>query len=654
MGQGDRTYRGFVSYSHKDAATGLALHRKLERYSVPRRLRSDNTRTAALGRFFRDREELAANEHLTGQIRSALEKSESLIVLCSPGSAASKWVAKEIETFREVHPGGEIFAVILDGDPPECFPAPLREMDIVAADLRKQGDGQEGGFLKLVSGLLGVGFAELKDREAERTRERMRRTAMIAGAFAVVAVGALLGLAGTLFFADRTTKLANAAIETSGEISDEALKMALNSGANYSSVLNLLNLSQHRLGELQKFGVLTDELNNRMGWTEIRFSHLSLMSNQHEEALASAEKGLGLVKGSKDYGGMLAINAGLMAKAQALAGLDRKTEARDTAREAVEQSKAFHDAFPDRYETRLAMSEAHLDFGRQLAALGEDEEALTNFGESADLLRQLLKEFPDSATFPMRIGENLQQMGKIATSKKDWANAQAWYAEDAAMWRVFQSYNPGDRRGIEGALEGYVSGAYASFNLGQREKMVEQLRASVDFLTGVNEKAPNEPEIEEALRVGQAMLKTATEGGDPFATAAAIAGNPTPDDFVDAGLNRGRMGAVLSRASQMMDNADKLAEGDDPKGAAAGYAEAAGLLHTLTDQGTRSREVLEMLAMATVMGGATSVDAGQFDQARSMLGDAVKLYGELAASYPDDPRYAQGGKVAAQTLKGLD
>lgn len=189
-------YVAFISYSHKDAAIGRWLHGRLEGYRLPRRLAGtqgeDGEVPARLIPIFRDRDELPAAGDLSGKVRSALAVSRNLIVICSPHSAASPWVAKEIATFRELHPDRPIFTAIVEGEPEHCFsPALLADgAEPLAADLRKEGDGRRLGLLKLIAGLAGVGLDSLVQRDAAR---RVRRvTYVTAAAVAGMLVMALL------------------------------------------------------------------------------------------------------------------------------------------------------------------------------------------------------------------------------------------------------------------------------------------------------------------------------------------------------------------------------------------------------------------------------------------------------------------------------
>jgi hypothetical protein len=150
-------YRGFISYSQKDAAAARMLHGWLETWRLPK---SEGEPPGAeqrrLGRFFRDDEEMAAASNIAAIVRDAIDESECLIVVCSPRSAQSKWVNAEINYFRQSGRNRNVFAFIIDGAPnsgdpaTECFPAAFRvaadpdnkeamPIEPLALDLRKDG-----------------------------------------------------------------------------------------------------------------------------------------------------------------------------------------------------------------------------------------------------------------------------------------------------------------------------------------------------------------------------------------------------------------------------------------------------------------------------------------------------------------------------------
>jgi tetratricopeptide (TPR) repeat protein len=185
-------YRAFISYSHRDALFAARLHRRLEGYVLPKRLGAGRR----LAPIFKDREELPAAHDLSAQVRAALALSDCLVVVCSPDAAASPWVGREIELFRELHPDRPVLAALVRGEPTEAFPPALSENGVepLAADFRKDGDGDRLALLKLVAGIAGVGVDQLVQRDAQR---RLR------GVMAVTAVAVIgmLAMGGMTVFA---------------------------------------------------------------------------------------------------------------------------------------------------------------------------------------------------------------------------------------------------------------------------------------------------------------------------------------------------------------------------------------------------------------------------------------------------------------------
>lgn len=182
-------YWAFLSYSHADEAVAARLHRELERYTLPRRLRKAHALPARLTPIFRDVEELEAASGLNTRLQDALDESRWLIVLCSSASANSKYVNEEIEYFLKKHGASRILCALVQGEPPQCFPSALRALneEPLAADFRP-GKEFELSKLKLVAALAGVGFTELRNREAQR---RKRQQLIAASLLAGIALGGL-------------------------------------------------------------------------------------------------------------------------------------------------------------------------------------------------------------------------------------------------------------------------------------------------------------------------------------------------------------------------------------------------------------------------------------------------------------------------------
>ncbi|MEM9378041.1 MAG: toll/interleukin-1 receptor domain-containing protein, partial [Pseudomonadota bacterium] len=181
-----KRYRAFISYSQKDKRHAKRLHSALESYRLPKNLAAPSTepKTRGLGRFFRDDEEMGAATDLGETLRGAIANSESLIVICSPRSASSKWVNEEVLQFKRTDRASNIFAVIVDGAPnsgdpaTECFPPALRfEVDPdgsltnrptepLGLDLRKERFARIK--TRLVAGLVGINFDDLWRRDRRR------------------------------------------------------------------------------------------------------------------------------------------------------------------------------------------------------------------------------------------------------------------------------------------------------------------------------------------------------------------------------------------------------------------------------------------------------------------------------------------------------
>lgn len=194
-------YRAFISYSHRDGEFAVRLHRALESYRLPARLR-DDTHAARLTPIFRDLDDLRAGGDLSAQVKAALADCAALIVVASPNAKASLWVAREIELFRARHPDRPILVALASGEPADGFPAPLligadgQAVEPLAADFRAEGDGPKLARLKLIAALADVPLDALVQRDAQRFMRRVM-------AVTVSALVLVLMLAGLLVMALR-------------------------------------------------------------------------------------------------------------------------------------------------------------------------------------------------------------------------------------------------------------------------------------------------------------------------------------------------------------------------------------------------------------------------------------------------------------------
>jgi len=285
-------YWAFLSYSHQDnletrqdGKRGCIrwaewLHDGLETYSVPADFRSRATATGEPmpERFFpvfQDEKELPINANLGESIRTALEQSRFLIVICSPRSASSRYVNEEVRHFKALGRQDRIMTLMIDGEPnasfgnkdgypraDECFCPALRHplstsgeidptrsdaQEPIAGDVRVKDAGRvreatardlpahepvlEYMRLKLIAGLMRVGFDELAQRDKARAIEeartkarRARRIALVVGGLAFLAIGAALFAFQQKKTAQRETQRALNAEQTAKEKTAEVVR----------------------------------------------------------------------------------------------------------------------------------------------------------------------------------------------------------------------------------------------------------------------------------------------------------------------------------------------------------------------------------------------------------------------------------------------
>jgi hypothetical protein len=255
-------YPVFISYSHRDERWASWLHKAIEAYRVPKPLVGRPGRDGPIPRqifpVFRDRDELASSADLPSVLRDALAQSAHLIVLCSPAAAQSRWVTEEIVEFKRLGRGDRILPLIVDGEPHaatperECFPRALsfqidaagrltdQPTEPIAADLRPEADGKENAKLKLIAGLLGVPFNDLRQRELIAARRRAR---IWQGVGAVMLLLAVLATAGGWIawrYARHAESLLAEAIRISADQVGAAAYVADQQGVSRSAIADLL------------------------------------------------------------------------------------------------------------------------------------------------------------------------------------------------------------------------------------------------------------------------------------------------------------------------------------------------------------------------------------------------------------------------------
>ena len=218
------TYWAFISHSAQDNCKirpnardeehlcwGDWLHEALKTFSIPAEFTGQiNARgeivPERIAPVFFDPAEPSADASLSEHVRHALEQSKCLIVICSPRSAQSRQVNEHVRYFRQLGRGNRILPIVIAGEPnvgdgnqspdEECFVPALRhpvkpdgtldlarrdrgsifadarfgadKREILAKDRQRAETELEIAKIKLIAGLIGVGFNGLWGREVKR------------------------------------------------------------------------------------------------------------------------------------------------------------------------------------------------------------------------------------------------------------------------------------------------------------------------------------------------------------------------------------------------------------------------------------------------------------------------------------------------------
>ena len=379
-------YKAFISYSHQDEAWARWLQSSLESYRVPKRLvgstGSFGTIPSRLLPIFRDREDLSSAADLSSQIRDELAASETLVLICSPASAQSRWVNEEIRYFRQLGREDRILALIVDGDPratdanQQCFPPALTyredggQQEPLAADARPYADGKALSKLKLVAGILGIRLDELRRRDAQRRRKIWLASTTAAVVFVV--------LTATLAFTAISTRKT---VALQRDNTEELLGYMLGNLKSLDPIIGLEVIDQNNeqvMNYLQSLG----------------FENMSI-DQLVEQAMAWRTEGQDLHER-----GML-----------------------DAAMEPLQKSRAgFIELYQREHGSPRALYElgqAEFWIGYTYLDKGELDEAQASFTRYGALTRRLVNANPNSAVYVMELAYTLMNLSGVERERQN-------------------------------------------------------------------------------------------------------------------------------------------------------------------------------------------------------------------------------------------
>jgi tetratricopeptide (TPR) repeat protein len=495
-----KRYAAFLSYSHSDEQWAKWLQRALERYRIPKRItqqRADVDRPDRLYPIFRDRDELASSSDLSEAIRTAIDQSDALVVVCSPSAAGSKWVNEEIRYFRQGDRSKYLFCLLVGGSTqPDhadyAFPRSLLYSDDgqalpepVAADARSNSDGKRGAMLKIAAGMLDTRLDNLVRRDTQR-RIRVRST-IAAGSVAISIITVGLAI---------TAQLAR----------EEAVVRRSQAESLISFMLGDLRSKLESVGRLDLLDAVGDEAMDYFGMLDGNDTKQDVLVR------ARAQRQIGEVR----------FRQGRLGPAQAAFG-----ESRDAAR-ALYESESANDEYlyelgqAEFWVGYVALEQSRLDQTREsfLRYMQYSRELLTRAPDNVIYQTELMYAYSNLGTMSLEFSESaaalkyFEQSIEINKSliaaapedpklKYELANGYSWLGATLLNLNRLKGSEAAYRTAVEGLVELHLIGG----DLVYSEEYGENLRLLANVHTHQGKNSEAESILKIAREVFDALVK---------------------------------------------------------------------------------------------------------------------------------------------------
>jgi len=585
-----RRYAAFISYSHDDEPWAKWLQQALERYRIPRRLRRQHSNASLPSRLypvFRDREELASASDLSGAIRSALDDSDALVVVCSPAAARSRWVNEEIRFFRRSGRADRVLCLLVAGDPQadssDCaFPPALLQTDAglplpepLAADVTAHGDGKRGALLKIVAGIIGVSLDELKRRDAQR--QIRVRGAIATGSTAVSLV--TIGLAVVAQLARQDAEIRR--VQAEGLI---------------GFMLGDLRAKLEPLGRL--------DLLDAVGERAMEYFAVLGGSGTEQEVLARAMalRQIGEVR----------FNQGLLEPA-----LEAFEQSRDVAQALYAGARDNND-----YLFELGQAEYWVGYvALQQSRLEQTHASLTKYMEYS---RELLAREPANPKYQRELAYAYSNLGTAALERFDAPAALGYFLECMSLYETLVAAAPDDLDLRNDRANGYSWLGTTYIGLRRLADSEDAFRSAVSELAQLHATGSDQ-EYSERYSANLRLLATVKLHRGELADAEALL--RTARDLIDALVEHDPQNAVwrTDRASTAYEQAVLRALSGDAAAARNGIEQTiADLSKVLLESTAGDVRVVEYLALAESTLARQALDAGLVERALELGAIAVR------------------------------
>lgn len=595
----DFAFRAFISYSHRDKAWADWLHKSLETYRVPLQLAEKQTAHGTIPRrlhpIFRDREELASATDLGRKVNEALAQSQNLIVICSPASATSRWVNEEVLSYKRMGRGERIFCLIVDGEPnasdlpgretEACFCPALRfrldangqptteRTEPIAADARPGKDGKANARLKLIAGMLDVGFDALKQREQQRRVRRM--TAIAAAALVIMSVTIVLATFALISrhdaviaqhkavdaqqVAERRQKQAEGLVGFMlGDLNDkleevkrlDIVQSVDDKAMAYFAALPPTDVNdtalEQRARAMEKIGLVRMESNNLPGALEAFRASVQVSSKLASSRPTDVARQVAYSR-TLAYSGMTHWNLG---------ELDAAHADFENARRVLESSL---ERAPNDLSLLEQLTFVDDDIAHVLEARGQPDAALALYREELELDRKLVAAKPRNDAYLGYVGAAQNNLARLALQRGDLVAAIDGYRADDAIETRLSSADSKDNSRRDSMMVSRATLGRTLALAGMNGEAIRYLQQAVDIGAQLVKFAPDVHDFQTDFALySQQLARLKRADGDPVSaralTANAVAGFSTliraaPDD---ANLQKFSAEAAIEQATESL------------------------------------------------------------------------------------------------------
>jgi tetratricopeptide (TPR) repeat protein len=501
-------YHAFISYSHQDSGWGAWLHKALETYPIPQRLVGRQTAAGTIPKklapIFRDRDELPSAHDLGRKVNEALAQSANLVVICSPHSAASRWVDEEVREFKRLGREERVFCLIVGGEPnasdmpgseaEECFAPALRfQLDAggglttlrtepIAADVRPGKDGKANARLKLVSGLLDVGFDELRQREQQRAH---RKLAWVAGlALLVMIVTSVLAVQAVI--ARKAAEVARQAAERRQKQAEHLVGFMLGDLNDKLAQVSRLDIMEAVDDQaMQYFQSLpttdvTDEVLaqrakalEKIGSVRMDQGHLPEAMQAYRASLKFSSALASAAPEDSERQVAYARNLAFIGTAHWYQGqIDDALRGFESAQKVLLRAQTHA---PTDLQVQFELATIDNNIGHVLESRGRLDEATVQYRNMLVLTEKLVAAQPGNTRWVAQSGLAHNNLGKMALLRGDLKGAIAEYSADDRIESALSARDPKDNNQRENVLlvRGLLGGMLA---------LVGDVEASIDYL----------------------------------------------------------------------------------------------------------------------------------------------------------------------------